>query len=53
MKSEIRFGAKTIVMSLSCDILCDRQKIVIHAHVSVYVQLIYVLHWIYNKDQAV
>ena len=32
MKAEIRFGAKTIVTSLSCDILCDRQKCVSYMH---------------------
>ena len=47
MRAEIRFGAKTIVTSLSRDILCDPRKIVS------YIQSIYVLHWIYNKDQAV
>lgn len=38
MRAEIRFGAKTIVTSLSCDILCDRQKIVSHMYQSMFSQ---------------
>ena len=38
MKAEIRFGAKIIVTSLSCDILCDRQKIVSYMYQSMFSQ---------------
>ena len=51
MKAEIRFGAKTIVTSLSCDILCDRQKIVSYMYQSMFSQFmcLFIYLFIYNN----